>query len=382
MKALILDAEAKAAHVRDIPRPCPGPGEVLIRVHAIALNPVDSLYVFNPLGSTGRTVGSDWAGTVVHIEASHLLPPGTRVAGFLQGASSKNDRPGAFAEYIVCPADLLWRVPDSMSLEEASTVSLCALTAAQALFGRLGLPAPFSRTNGREGTRNPAVNHEPWRFLIYGASTSVGLYAAQLLRHAATAAGFSLFLIGTANQSRFPMLQSAPYAYDTLIDYREPDWPGQVREATNGKGVDFVFDCISEGATVRLASRLLAKDGRMGIVRSKEGGAFDTTGVVGNPLYGAVWEAFGVEVEYTGMTIPASTEARAFAVAFYKWLSESVPLKPNTVRLMPGGLEKVVSDGFTLLGGAGMGDRKQGQSISWMKPISAEKLVYRVSRDA
>ncbi|KXJ93650.1 hypothetical protein Micbo1qcDRAFT_172560 [Microdochium bolleyi] len=140
--ASAVTCSARTASVRRVPKPVPAENEVLVRVQCVALNLVDSLYVAEPLGSTGRTVGSDWAGIILESNVSHLLR-GTRVAGFLQGASSVNNRPGAFAEYLVCPPDLLWKVPDTMSMKAASTVSLCALTAAQGLFYRLQLPSPF-----------------------------------------------------------------------------------------------------------------------------------------------------------------------------------------------------------------------------------------------
>lgn len=180
MKALILDAPNGTASVQEWPRPKPGPGEVLVKVEAIALNPVDAIYTAHPLGTSGRTVGSDFAGTVVESRCPEVLEPGQRVSGFVQGACSVNDRPGAFAEYLACSADLVWKVPDSVVLEEAAAVSLCGLTAAQAIFYRLGLPSPFKWTDAREAvpTGTHTENSGPLRVLIYGASTSVGMYAA------------------------------------------------------------------------------------------------------------------------------------------------------------------------------------------------------------
>jgi len=84
---------------------------------------------------------------------------------------------------------------------------------------------------------------------------------------------------------------------------------------------------------------------------------------------------------YKGMHLPANAEARAFAVDFYKWLSKTgkVILKPHAIRVMPGGLEKVVNDGFQLLGPGLMTDRILGRTESWMRPVAAEKLVYRIN---
>ena len=184
MKALVLDADKCTANVLDITKPAPSHDEVLIKVEVVALNPVDSLYVFNPLGATGRVVGSDFAGTICSIgtdvPSSSGLEDGTRVAAFVQGACSVNQRPGAFAEYVTCPWDLVWKVPSTMNLEKAVTISLCGLTAAQAFFYRMGLPAPFQWPNyDQKSSFNK--NSGSVYFFIYGASTSVGLYAAQLV---------------------------------------------------------------------------------------------------------------------------------------------------------------------------------------------------------
>jgi hypothetical protein len=77
------------------------------------------------------------------------------------------------------------------------------------------------------------------------------------------------------------------------------------------------------------------------------------------------------------MTLPANPDLRAFTVAFYAWLSEGGKIVPNSARVMPGGLEKVAEDGFALLGTGTMGERKV-RSEEWMRPVSAEKLVYRL----
>lgn len=388
MKALTLDAENQTAIIQEIPVPELGLNEVLIQVQAVALNPVDSLYVFNPLGSTGRTVGSDFAGIVAATsDQDGKLKLGQRVAGFLQGACSANPRPGAFADYLVCPIDLLWLLPDSMSFEEAATISLCALTAAQAIFYRIGLQAPFqwdeTRGGGNDNDKGveKIIDTTPFSFFIYGASTSVGLYAAQLVRRSAEFSGRRVQLIGAASSGRFQMLQTEPYVYDALVDYSDKSWPDRVRELSGG-GVDYAFDCISEGSTVQLVNSTLRNNrSRMAIVRSRQGGAWTADNdLVVEPIYGAVWEGLGSEIQYQNLVVAASPTARRFAAAFYQWTSQGNRLQANRVRLMPGGLEKIVADGFVLLGSGSMEDRVQERRTeAWMKPISAEKLVYKIT---
>ncbi|KAF2793115.1 GroES-like protein [Melanomma pulvis-pyrius CBS 109.77] len=391
MKALILDAQNQTANLCDIPQPTANDNEILVRVQAISLNPIDPLYVSHPLASSGRTIGSDFSGTIVSLGS--FVPPGNnlktgdRVAGFLQGACSVNERPGAFAEFLSVPWDLVWKVPDGVTTEEAAGVSLVALTAAQGIWYRLGLNAPFAydketvleENPGWESSRIVRSNDpDVLNFFIYGASTSVALYAAQMVRLSAQASGKKIRLFGAASKARWELLKAEPYGYEHLVDYRDADWLEQVRELAGGKGMDYAYDCISEGDSVERVSATLGPNGKSAIVRSRAGGAWKADNLPVEPIYGAVWEGLGEEIQYQGFTVKKSVAAREFAVAFYKWLGEAAGngLTPNPIRLMPRGLEKVVEDGFKLLGPGKMEDRGLGRTEEWMKPVSAEKLVY------
>jgi len=391
MKALTLDAEHKTAYLTTLPTPTPSPTDLLVNITSISLNPIDPLYVAHPLGATGRVLGSDFSGTIASlgtsVPASSGLKPGDHVAGFLQGACSANERPGAFADYALVPWDLVWKVPDRVGLEEASGVSLVALTAAQGVWYRLGLRAPFEFNRDAVLAEHPewATNYrereeEDLAFFIYGASTSVALYAAQFVRLSALASGRKIRLFGAASKARWQFLKDAPYGYDGLVDYRDADWPAQIRALAGGRGVDFAYDCISEADSVVRVSSTLADGGKVAIVRSRAGGAWKADDLPVEPIYGAVWEGLGEEVQYQGFTVKKSVAAREFAVEFYKWLGRSVgsQLVPNPIRLMPGGLEKVVEDGFALLGPGRMEDRGEGRTEEWMRPVSAEKLVYKI----
>ncbi|KAF5630090.1 hypothetical protein F52700_7448 [Fusarium sp. NRRL 52700] len=385
MKALVLDTVLKTAIVEDVDRPTPGSHEILVNVRAIALNPVDELYVSSPIAAQEkRIIGTDFAGVVVEAgsDISDLsdtrVKVGTRVAGFLQGASSVNDRPGAFAEFIVVHYDLVWKIPDKLTFEEASTISMCGLTAAQALFGRLGLPSPFSLAPQETSGGNTKITN----LFIYGSSTSVGLYAAQLARIAAKVSGASLRLIGAARSSKHDILWNEPYSYDVLVDYRDEEWVQEVKDATNGNGVDLALDCISEGQTVYNTHETLVPSAKFAVIRGPVGGKYDPARLTVKPTYGAVWEGLGVEVGYNSAVIPANPDAHSFAKEFYNFLNKPLPsgraqLEPNPVRLMPGGLEKVTEDGFRLLGTGLVSERSTiERTQKHMRPISAEKLVY------
>ncbi|KAM0517020.1 hypothetical protein ACHAPE_005132 [Trichoderma viride] len=392
MKALILTPLTKNVSVQELPVPKPRDGEVLIRVHAVALNPIDSIYVVHPIAEQEqRVIGTDFAGVITAVgpdlssSADLRARIGGRVAGFHQGACSTNDRPGAFVEYITAPYDLLWSVPDGMSLSDASAISMCGLTAAQGVYSRLGLPCPFDdQINALISNGSDITN-----VLIYSASTSLGLYAAQLVQHAARASDRKIRLIGTASPSKHDLLRKAPYSYDVLVDYRDPDWVDKVKKATErGKGIDFAVDTISEGQTVYGVHDTLAANAKMAVFRGPKGGQYDPSELRIKPIYGAVWEGLGHEIGYNGAIIPADPGARVFATKFFNFLSTAaadgnVKLEPNPVRLMPGGLERIVPDGFTLLGSGLLSNRQDtSRTEDYMRPISGEKIVYRISGEA
>jgi NADPH:quinone reductase-like Zn-dependent oxidoreductase len=251
-------------------------------------------------------------------------------------------------------------------------VSLCGLTAAQALFLRMGLKAPFAWNDRTEDERSVGKGAVVF---IYGASTSVGMYAAQLVQAANKAHRLGIMLVGAASGKHFGYLRAEPYYYGHLVDYRS-EWEGQIRQLASN-GLDIAYDCISEGQTVSKIAHLTKGAGKMAIVRSRQGGAWSQDGAFPlEPAYGAVWEGLGKEVQYQGMRLPINDTARDFTVAFYKWLSEGNSLSPNPVRSMPNGLVGIKDDGLPLLGYGTMDDRGHERSEAWMRPISGEKLVY------
>ncbi|KAI0894412.1 GroES-like protein [Annulohypoxylon nitens] len=377
MQALTLHPKSPSIQVEQLPIPVPDPNELLIRVAAVALNPVDWMFAAHPIAK------QEFVNRGSAAEAQEI-PIGMRVAGFLQGACSTNERPGAFAEYVTIPWDLVWHVPSHLSLEQAASVSMCGLTAAQAVFGRLGLPCPFSTSLPPSPLISNPASAEPLNILVYGSSTSLGLYVAQLLHLTSQVSSLLIRLIGVASPSKHALLQQKPYSYTALVDYRSPTWVSDVLSLTNGRGIDYAVDCISEGSTVVQVERTFgSRGGKLAVIRAPANGGYDVSGMRVKPAYGAVWEGLGVEVGFlNGLTLPANPQARKFAVDFYKFLSSGTEhgksmLEPNPVRIMPGGLDKIASDGFALLGSIRVSEREvSDRTEDYMRPISMEKLVY------
>ncbi|EQB44439.1 hypothetical protein CGLO_16816 [Colletotrichum gloeosporioides Cg-14] len=152
----------------------------------------------------------------------------------------------------------------------------------------------------------------------------------------------------------------------------DADWVEKVRGAAGG-GVQYAIDAISRSPSVERVEQTLAEEGQFAAFRSPALGGFDISNMRVKPLIGAVWEGLGVEVLYQGATLPANPEARRFTAEFYNYMGSGassgvIKLQPNPVRLMSGGLERIASEGFALLTGAGEG-----------RPVSAEKIVYTIS---
>lgn len=155
-------------------------GRILVRVRAVALNPTDYKLPLN-FPSPGATAGTDFSGTVVALgpdidPAKIRIKIGDRVCGNVFGSNPGDHATGAFAEYVSADVDLVARIPDEMTWEEAaavggvghSTVALALWTSCISLNGT---------------PQRPFVGHDADRHvLVYGGSTATGTMAMQILR--------------------------------------------------------------------------------------------------------------------------------------------------------------------------------------------------------
>ncbi|GAB2806122.1 NADP-dependent oxidoreductase [Lentzea nigeriaca] len=201
---------ASVLEVAEVERPVPGAGEVLVKVGAAGVNPVDTYIragAFPALGEPPFTLGWDVAGTVEQVgEGVEKFAAGDEVYGLLTFPGTG----GGYAEYVVANEADLARKPSRLTVEEAGAVPLVALTAWQALVGRGGVSA------GQ-------------RVLIHAAAGGVGHVAVQI----AKARG--AYVIGTASAGKHDFLRSL--GADEVIDYRHQDF-------TEIEPVDVVFDLI------------------------------------------------------------------------------------------------------------------------------------------
>lgn len=215
MKAAVLGDDG--LEIRDVPKPAPGPDEILVRVRAGALNRADLIIAsgraHGAMGGAGTVMGLEWAGDVEAV--------GSEVEGLKPGDRVMCSGTAGWAEYAVCDHGRAMRIPDDgMSYEQAATLPVALSTMYDAIV-----------TNG-DLQAGQAV-------LIQGASSGVGLMGLQIARHL----GAGLVIGSSTNAGRRGRLSE--FGADLAVDSSDPGWVGQVLEATGGDGVDLIVDQVS-----------------------------------------------------------------------------------------------------------------------------------------
>lgn len=126
---------------------------ILAKVECIALNPTDWKHISRKIAAPNGISGCDFSGTVVQVGpgVTKSLQPGDRIAATTHGANFNHDDDGCFAEYAVAKGDLVVKIPDTMSFEQAATFPLGVSTVGQGLYQKaLKLKLPTEPTTGRE----------------------------------------------------------------------------------------------------------------------------------------------------------------------------------------------------------------------------------------
>lgn len=217
MRAVVQHAVggAEVLEVERVPRPQPLPTEVLVRVHAAGINPVDWKSragggMAGVLGEPPYVLGWDVSGVVAEVGFGvTTLSPGDEVYGMPWFPREA----GGYAEYVTAPARQFARKPATATHEQAAAVPLAALTAWQILV-------------------DTAAVQPGQRVLIHAAGGGVGHFAVQFAKH------LGAHVIGTAREAGHPWLTEL--GADELIDYT------QVRFEEAVKDVDVVVDLVGD----------------------------------------------------------------------------------------------------------------------------------------
>ena len=221
MRASIVDAHGAAPRIANVPRPVATPGQVLVRIAASAVNPLDvkiqmgaAPHARHPLPAV---LGIDLAGTVEAIgEGVDGLRPGDEVYGMAGGVGGYQ---GSLAEYAAVDAALLARKPVNLSMRQAAALPLIFITAWEGL---------VDRADVRSGQT----------VLVQGGAGGVGQMALQI----ASAAGAGVFAVsGPEGRAAIERLGAV------FIDRSEPV-DDYVARLTDGRGFDLVYDTAGGAA--------------------------------------------------------------------------------------------------------------------------------------
>ncbi|HEV7307565.1 NADP-dependent oxidoreductase [Ensifer sp.] len=219
-----------AAELRDVPRPRPAGGEVLVRVHAAGLNPVDYKTREGMLKVVQRyplpaVMGNEIAGVVEELgNGVTAFKPGDRVfARMPKGAM------GGLAEYAVVPEQFLAKMPASIDFNAAAGVPLAGLTALQALRDELHVD---------RGSR----------IFVPGGAGGVGTFAIQLAKW------LGAEVTTTASPRGRALVEEL--GADTIIDYTKEHFEEQLR------GMDGAFDLLG-GETLMKSFAVVKRGGRV-----------------------------------------------------------------------------------------------------------------------
>jgi len=247
MKAIIINefGGINQLQLTEVPKPTVGEAEVLIRVKAAGVNPVDWKIRKGLLAERGLPhqfpliLGWDVAGIVEETGYSaRRFKAGDAVYAYCRRPIIQK---GAYAEYIALPESYVTDKPKNISFEEAAAVPLAALTAYQSVYSAVDI---------RKGEN----------ILILGASGGVGSYAIQF----AHLAGVKVFAL--ASEKNHSYLKDLG-ANETL-DYKD-DFCDSLKKILPD-GVDVIFDCVG-GETLQKAHHCLKTGGRLVSICSPKG---------------------------------------------------------------------------------------------------------------
>jgi NADPH:quinone reductase-like Zn-dependent oxidoreductase len=234
MKSYFMQAARDAAtlELRDVPVPEPGPGQLLVRMHAAGLNRGELILGHGlQKPGTSKAIGAEGAGTVERAAAGvHGFAPGDRVMGRCAGA---------FSEYALMDAREAIALPGNLSFEEGACIPLVFLVVHDMLV-----------LQGR-------LKAGEW-LLVTGVSSGVGVASLQ----AAKALGAKV--AGTSG-SREKLDRLAPLGLDLALHTRAPDFHDALMQATQGRGVNLVVNTVG-GSLFAECVGSMAFEGRLATV--------------------------------------------------------------------------------------------------------------------
>jgi len=237
----VRPGDAAVLQLVELPSPLPGPGEVLIRVVATALNRADLLQRqgrYPPPPGASEVLGLECAGEIVQVgEGVPSTRLGERVMALLAG--------GGYAEEAVAPAGCALPIPPAFSWEEAAALPEAALTVFLTVFQLARL---------RPGET----------LLVHGGGSGIGTMAIAMGREAGAEVVVTAGTPEKCNRCRELGAREA-------ICYREEDFAERLRDLTAGRGIDVILDPVGAPYLARNLA-VLAQGGRLVLIATMGGG--------------------------------------------------------------------------------------------------------------
>ncbi|RAR00653.1 GroES-like protein [Stemphylium lycopersici] len=267
--AWIPEAKGKL-EVKEAPMPKAGKGEVVIKNHAVAVNPVDwkiqDYGIF--LQKYPNVCGTDVAGEVYEVgEGVTHVKKGDRVLGHAFSLANGDPAHGGFQLYTICLSLVVAKIPSDMTFTSASVLPLAISTAAACLFKKetLALPMPSS---------NPSSTGKS--VLVWGGSSSVGAVAIQL------AAGAGVKVVTVASKHNLDSVKSL--GATAAFDYKDPKCIDDIIAALEGTEFAGVCDTIGTPDAIAAWAPVYEKlGGRYGSVLP--GGEALPKGIQGDSIF-------------------------------------------------------------------------------------------------
>jgi NADPH2:quinone reductase len=289
MKAAFLESTGTPDVIRygDLPTPTPGDGEVLVRVGAVAVNPID-LYI--RAGTVPMPLpkpfipGCDLAGTVESLgPRAGRFQVGDRVWGSNQGLLG---RQGTFAEYAAVSEEWLYPTPAGVADTTAAAAALVGITAHLGLFRDARLQAGETA-------------------FVNGGTGGVGSMVVQMSK----AVGAKVITtVGSADKAK----TCRDWGADCVLNYNSDDVPARVREFTRGQGVNVWYETQREPDFLKTVD-LMAQRGRIVIVAGRQAQPAFPVG----PFY-----VKGLSLYGFAMFNATAAEQRRAADDINRWLAE------------------------------------------------------------
>ncbi|KAF5007625.1 hypothetical protein FDECE_6058 [Fusarium decemcellulare] len=317
---------------------------VLVRTHAVALNPCDFKMPLR-FPTPGLWNGCDFSGTVVAVGSDATrFKVGDPVFGAVHGSNQGDPESGAYAEYLKAEANYIFKTPPGMTHETAAAMyGTGVATVAMALYS-VKIAADLSA---------PAEGKASETVLVFGGSSTVGMMAIQILKLCGHR------VISTSSEKNIELVKS--YGADAAFDYRSPTCGANIKKYTKN-ALRYAIDPFGEARTMSICYEAIGRAGGKYCALEQYQEALATRRTV-TPLL-----IMGSSIAGRGLVLPEpygsppDPELGAWSLKFYKDLQRMIDegrLKACPPRVLSGGFDAVLS----------------GLDLLQKKQVSGEKLI-------